>query len=72
MNNSFSTKAERAIEEGFALTQEAWRILDLIVAEFKSDPMSVQCFDDRIVERAINLVDRRKALDKIAPFPSLD
>lgn len=33
------------------------KCLALIVAEFKSDPMSVQCFDSRIVAQAIKLVD---------------
>ncbi len=31
-------------------------ILSLIVSEFKSDPMSVQCFDLRLVERAKRIV----------------
>ncbi len=30
---------------------KAAELLDLIAAEFDSDPMSVQCFDLRIVER---------------------
>lgn len=33
------------------------KCLSLIVAEFKSDPMSVQCFDKRIVDKAIQLVE---------------
>lgn len=36
---------------------EQHEILSLIVAEFKSDPMSVQCFDQRIVDRSIASVD---------------
>jgi hypothetical protein len=36
--------------------QEAMLVLDLIVAEFDSDPMSVQCFDLRTVMRAKALV----------------
>ncbi len=39
--------------------REALRLLDLIVAEFKSDPMSVQCFDlNAIVRPATELVDK--------------
>jgi hypothetical protein len=34
---------------------DVWTILDLIVTEFKSDPLSTQCFDRRIVDRAIEL-----------------
>jgi len=33
------------------------KVLSLIVAEFKSDPMSVQCFDKRTVDNAIKLVE---------------
>lgn len=36
----------------------AWQILHLVVMEWKSDPHSVQCFDRRIVEEAIELMDR--------------
>lgn len=36
-------------------TADVWTVLDLIVAEFESDPMSVQCFDLRLVKRAIEL-----------------
>ena len=36
-------------------TADVWTVLDLIVAEFTSDPMSVQWFDLRIVDRAKEL-----------------
>ena len=39
------------------IRDEALRLLDIIVAEFKSDPKSVQCFDERIVKRSIEIVD---------------
>lgn len=43
-------------------TADVWTVLDLIVAEWTSDPTSVQCFDSRLRERAAVLVDaRRKA-----------
>lgn len=38
--------------------EEALKLLDLIDAEFQSDPMSVQCFDLRIVKRVHDLVTR--------------
>ncbi len=41
--------------------REAFVLLDLIAAEFKSDPMSVQCFDLRIVERTKLLTDKWNA-----------
>jgi len=34
------------------LAEECRQLIDIIAAEFESDPMSVQCFDLRIVERA--------------------
>ena len=39
---------------------EAHTLLDLIDAEFQSDPMSVQCFDLRIVERVRQCVAAHK------------
>jgi hypothetical protein len=39
----------------YLATADAETILDLIAAEFQSDPQSVQCFDLRVVERAIEL-----------------
>ena len=53
-------KAIREIEEGFSNDDEAHTLLDLINAEFQSDPTSVQCFDLRIVERVKICVARRK------------
>lgn len=40
-------------------TANVWKVLDLIAAEFKSDPTSTQCFDSRLVRRAIELADQR-------------
>lgn len=57
-------KAAKAIEESFGLTREAWRILDLVVTEWSSDPTSVQCFDLRIVNRAKEIIARRRQIDK--------
>ena len=64
-------KAQKDIEEGFELNREAWRLLDLVVMEWKSDPMSVQCFDLRIVERAKRAVERRREIDKSDLAPML-
>jgi hypothetical protein len=55
-------KAEREMEERFKLEKEALQILDVVVAEWASDPLSVQCFDLRIVERAKFIVKRLKEL----------
>lgn len=50
---------------------EAWRVLDLIAAEFASDPMSVQCFDLRVVERAKAVVAERRRLERSGEVPPL-
>jgi hypothetical protein len=39
--------------------KKAFTMLDLIVAEFRSDPMSVQCFDIKaIVAPSCKLIDK--------------
>ena len=58
----FSPKYERLMEERFALEREMWRIFDLVVAEWESDPTSVQCFDLRMVEQAKMVHARLKKL----------
>lgn len=55
-------KAEREMDERLALEKEALKIFDLVVAEWDSDPMSVQCFDLRIVQRAKEVSRRLKKL----------
>lgn len=48
--------------EGYLERADVWTILDLIVAEFISEPMSVQCFDAGIVARAIELNLQHKGI----------
>lgn len=55
-------KAQRELEERFKLEKECFRLLDLVVAEWESDPTSVQCFDLRMVEEAKIVVKRLKQL----------
>ena len=50
---------------------EAFRLLDLINAEFQSDPTSVQCFDLRIVQRVKECIERRKLLERKGVVPPL-
>jgi hypothetical protein len=57
-------KARKAIEEDFKLRDRSIEILELVVAEWKSDPKSVQCFDLRIVQEAIKITERRKQLEE--------
>lgn len=53
----------------FKNEMEALEILNLIVAEFESDPMSVQCFDLRIVERAKSVIAQRKQWERQGKVP---
>lgn len=59
---NLNREAEQAIEEGFKNNDEAHELLDIIDAEFRSDPSSVQCFDLRIVERVRLCVQKRKRI----------
>lgn len=59
-----SSKEQRKMEDHFHNDQEAHTLLAMIDAEFQSDPMSVQCFDLRIVERIRYCVALRKVHEK--------
>jgi hypothetical protein len=59
---------ESQMERRFDALREAELLIDLVAAEFESDPMSVQCFDLRIVER----VKRCAATLKANPDPWAD
>ena len=59
MQPRLSDKAQREIEDSFHNDAEAHKLLMLIDAEFRSDPMSVQCFDLRIVQRVRECVEKR-------------
>lgn len=52
----------RAMEEAVENSREAHRLLNLINAEFQTDPMSVQCFDLRVVGRVKECVATRERL----------
>ena len=56
-----------AMEENWRLQNEAVELLGVVVAEWKSDPQSVQCFDLRIVQRAKEVVERLEVLQKTLP-----
>lgn len=60
-----TTKAQREMEEKWRLEKEAIDILKIVVAEWKSDPTSVQCFDLRVVQRAGEVLER---LEKLSYF----
>lgn len=56
---------------GIANDHEAFRLLDLIDAEFRSDPQSVQCFDLRIVERVRLCIEKRKRAERRGDVPPI-
>lgn len=64
MKLRLTAEAEQEIEQSFVNDREAHTLLDLINAEFQSDPMSVQCFDLRIVERVKQCVAKRRGFVK--------
>ena len=51
MEPRLNDNAMAEIEKDFLNDKEAHELLSLINAEFQSDPMSIQCFDLRIVDR---------------------
>lgn len=61
----------RYLVPGIDLEPRAWRVLDLIAAEFSSDPMSVQCFDLRTVEEAKAVVAERRRLERRGDVPPI-
>ena len=56
-------KAMAEIEEKADLTAAALTIFALVVAEWKSDPTSVQCFNLRVVELAKQIDAQLRNLD---------
>ena len=68
MRPKLNEKDYRQIEDNLKNTDEAFKLLALINAEFCSDQMSVQCFDIRIVERVKACVAARKRFEKDGPF----
>lgn len=66
-----SDKDAREIEDGWDNDREAHTLLDLIDAEFQSDPMSVQCFDLRVVKRVRECVLKRQRYLKARPIAGL-
>ena len=52
------------IEANFDNTSEAWALLKLIDAEFRSDAMSVQCFDLRVVQRVRECIAKREQFER--------
>ena len=69
MRNMMTEKAEREMERIFDMNRRVWQLMDIICAEFESDPTSVQCFDACIVREACELVkERARCGDMCNPF----
>jgi hypothetical protein len=61
------TREARAdLDRRFEIDHRLMEIMGLVIAEWESDPMSVQCFDLRIVAEARALWGERKT--KPLPF----
>jgi hypothetical protein len=63
INHSSLTAQDRRI----TLEDRALEIFKLVISEWKTDPMSVQCFDLRIVREAIALHDDLVQIDTKFP-----
>ena len=63
MRAYMTEKAIKEMEELFKLKNRGIDILELVVSEWETDPMSVQCFDLRIVNEAKILIKRLRKLD---------
>lgn len=62
MRAELTEKAKKELAEKMKLEYRALQIFDLVVAEWESDPTSVQCFDLRIVREAIKINKQLKKL----------
>lgn len=67
MSTPHAKRQLATLEDKFVNDEEAHRLLDLIDAEFRTDPMATQCFDRRVVERVALCVAQRKAI--VARYP---
>jgi len=65
--HDYRRKAAEAHDRRIELEDRALEIFKLVVAEWKSDPMSVQCFDLRIVREAIAAHDELVQIDTKFP-----
>lgn len=67
-SKALSPKAVKDLERGFQLKRRAIELLDLVNAEWQSDPMSVQCFDLRIVQETKEVLTELKEINKRNSF----
>jgi len=65
MKPDLTKTAYAEMDRIFELRNECVDILKLVVAEWSSDPTSVQCFDLRTIERAKFIIASLKRLDPL-------
>ena len=65
MRPMLTKKAQADAERRFEIDHRLLEIMGLVVSEWQSDPMSVACFDLRIVREATELWAERK----LRPLP---
>lgn len=62
-HNGLGMDAMQAQDRRIELEDQALEIFKLVISEWKSDPMSVQCFDLRVVQKAIAIHDELVQID---------
>lgn len=65
MHPQLRDTAVEKMNRKFELKNRAVDLLELVVAEWNSDPMSAQCFDSRIVKDAKEVVRELRALGEL-------
>lgn len=60
MKAILTERAQRQAERRFEIDDRLLHIMGHVVSEWSSDPMSVQCFDLRLVNEAKDLWEERK------------
>ena len=68
MDPRLTDEAVAEMEANFDNQREAFRLLALIDAEFRTDPLSTQCFDLRVVQQVRECVAKREAFVKRNPI----
>ena len=56
-----SRRAQALAERRFEIDRRLLAIMEIVGAEWQSDPLSVQCFVSRIVREALDLLVERKS-----------
>lgn len=69
MTCELKKETQKKMEEQWELQHEAMRLLCLVVAEWDSDPSSVNWFDLRVIERAKEVTKRyNKISEEVGGF----